>query len=328
VAAYLVRRVIAAIVTIWLVVSGVFAIFFILPGGAGKEGPGGFSPVTIFLAGRGNSRENLTRIERDLGLDQPLPEQYARYMSRLARGNLGFTYSEEPRLPVTPIIKSSFRPTLELALGGSIVALLVALTGGVLSARQRSRWTDRLLSGFSLISLSVPSFVVGVLAIFLLATFNISTQGQYQPMSAGLWGWLKGLWVPWIALAFPFIGIYFRILRTNLVGLANEDFIRTAKAKGLHELQIVRHQLRAGFMPVLTAYGVDLAQFLGGCLIVESIFDIPGLGNLAVGSIRAGDFPVLIGVTIVGATAAVLLSLLVDLAYAYLDPRIGYGRKT
>lgn len=323
---YVVRRVIAALVTVWLVLSGIFLIFFVMPGGAGKKSLGGFSPVAVFIAGRNNSPSSLRQIERDLGLDKSLQEQYFQFISRSIRGDLGFSYEEaETPMPVGPMVRASFRPTLELALGASVVALAAGIGGGILAARGRSRWSDRVMSGFSIVALSIPAFVSGSLALALLNTSDLYDFGQYVPMSAGLGAWLEGMWLPWVILALPFIGIYFRLVRSSLLEIRSEDFIRTAWAKGLSERDVLRHQLRAGSMPVVTAFGVDLANFLGGAIIVETVLGIPGLGGLIVGATRGSDFPVIAGVTIVASIAVVFMTLAVDIAYTYLDPRITYG---
>jgi peptide/nickel transport system permease protein len=317
VAGYIVRRVIAAVVTVWLVVTAVFLIFFVFPGGSGNRVEGGFSPVAVAIAGQHNSPEILRRIER-------VSVQYARFMGRLARFDLGNSYASEggQRIPVRPMITASARPTIELAFGASVIALTAGIFGGSLTARSRTRWADRALSGFSIAALSVPTFVLGGLGVGLFAAFGIYLTDLYQPMSEGLGGWLEGMLAPWVVLAFPFIGIYYRLVRSSVRGVANEEFVRTATAMGLHENTIVKHQLRASIVPVITAFGVDLAHFLGGSIIVESIFSIPGLGGLLLGATRGGDYPVVAAVTIVGATAVVLLSLIVDIIYTYLDPRV------
>lgn len=323
---YVLRRLIAALVTIWLVMTGVFLLFFVMPGGAGNRIEGGFSPVAVFIAGQNNDRATLRRIERDLGLDGSVMAQYGSYMSRLARGNLGFSYGERgTRQPVNPAVVSSIRPTIELALGASTLALAAGVGGGIMSTRARRRWTNRALAGLSIFCMSVPAFVIGLLAVGLFAAQGITLQGIYQPMSAGLGGWAESMLVPWIVLAFPFAGVYFRLVRAGVLSVGKEDFILTAKATGLREKVVLRHQFRAGAMPLVTAYGVDLANFLGGAIIVESIFGVPGLGNLIVDAIGGGDFPIVAGVTLVAATAVVLLTLVVDIAYTYLDPRITYA---
>ena len=321
---YIFRRLISAIVTVWLIVTLVFLIFFVFPGGQGKRNEGGWSPVAVAIAGQHNQPAILRRIEEDLELESSVVVQYRQYMGRLARGNLGYSYASESgqRIPVRPMITGSLRATVELALGASAIALTAGVFGGLASARDKTRWTARVLGLFSIVSMSIPSFVLGLLAVGVFATFGIFLTELYQPMSEGIGGWLQGLLVPWIVLAFPFIGRYYRIVRSGLKGVENEEFVRTARAMGLRENSILRHQFRAAAIPVVTAFGVDLSLFLGGSIIVESIFQIPGLGNLLLNATRGGDYPVVAGVTIVGATAVVMLSFLVDIAYSYLDPRV------
>ena len=324
---YIVRRLIAAVVTVWLIVTAVFLIFFVFPGGQGNRGEGKFSPVALAIAGQHNQPRILKRIEEDLGLEKSVAVQYRRYMSRLVQGNLGYSYASESgqKIPVRPMIMSSVRPTVELALGASIIALTVGIFGGLTSARDRTGWMRRFFGGFSIVAMSVPAFVLGSLAVGVFAGFGIYLTDLYQPMSAGVAKWLQGMIVPWIVLAFPFMGIYYRIVRGSLQSVANEEFVRTARAMGLRQNSILKHQFRASVVPLVTAYGVDLALFLGGSIIVESIFAIPGLGNLIFGATRGGDYPVVAGVTIVAASAVVFLSLIVDIAYSYLDPRVVYA---
>lgn len=326
VAGYIVRRLIAAIITVWLVITAVFLIFFVFPGGAGNRLEGGFSPVAVAIAGQHNSPEILRRIERDLDLDEPVSTQYARFLERLSRFDLGNSYASEggQRIPVRPMIAQSFRPTVELAFGASAIALAAGIFGGSLTARSRKRVTEHALGGISIVALSVPTFVLGLLSIGAFAGFGIYLTDLYQPMSEGLGGWLQGMLAPWLVLAFPFIGIYYRIVRGSLHEVANEEYLRTATAMGLEENTIVKQQMRSSVVPLVTAYGVDLAHFLGGSIIVESIFSIPGLGGLLLGATRGGDYPVVAAVTIVAASAVVFLSLAVDVIYTYLDPRITF----
>jgi peptide/nickel transport system permease protein len=330
VAGYLIRRSIAAIVTVWLILTAVFLIFFVFPGGSGDRIEGGFSPVAIAITGQHNTPEVLRRIESDLELDKPLIEQYASFMGRLASFDLGNSYASEggQRIPVQPMIAASFRPTVELALGASVLALAVGLLGGFASAGGRNRWAASVFGGFSLIALSLPAFALGGLVVGVFAASGIYLADLYQPMSEGVAGWIQGMLAPWIVLAFPFMGIYHRIVRSSLSGVANEDFVRTAKAMGLHENTIIKQQMRASVVPLVTAFGIDLAHFLGGSIIVEEVFSIPGLGGLLLGATRGGDLPVVAGVTIVGSAAVVFLSLIVDLAYTYLDPRVVFTDKS
>ena len=323
---YIFRRLISAVVTVWLIVTTVFLLFFVFPGGSGTQ-VGGFSQVALAIAGQHNSPEILRRIERDLELDKPVVVQYESYMLRLSRFDLGFSYASESgqRIPVRPMITGSLRATVELAVGAAAIALAVGVFGGLAASRDKSPWTARALGGFSIVSMSIPSFVLGSLVVGVFAGLGIYLADLYQPMSEGISGWLQGMIIPWIVLAFPFMGRYYRIVRTSLQGVENEEFVRTARAMGLRENSILRHQFRAAAIPLVTAFGVDLALFLGGSIIVESIFNIPGLGNLLLNATRGGDYPVVAGVTIIGASAVVFLSFLVDIAYSYLDPRVVYG---
>lgn len=325
--AYVVRRLVIGIVTVWLVVTALFLIFFVLPGGSGRKDSGGFSSVAVFIAGRNNSPANLRRIEADLGLDEPLFVQYRDFIARLTRGDLGYSYGEPgQRVPVAPMIKASIVPTAQLVVGAALVAIALGMAGGAYSAQRRGRWSSRGLIGASIVTMSVPSFVLGLLLLAFLARFGVYVNEAYRPLSEGVGAWLQGMALPWFVLAFPFIGLYFRLVRSTLLGVENEEFVRTARAKGVDERGVLRHQLRASLIPLVSAYGVDLANFLGGAIIVESIFAIPGLGQLAVGAIRGQDYPVIAAITIVGSSVVILMSMLVDILYTYIDPRIVYAK--
>lgn len=318
----MIRRLLASIVTLWLVVSLIFLIFFVLPGGTSKKSPGGFSPVTQLLAGRVPGAEIRERIQEELGLNRPVIVQYRDYLWRLAHGDLGVAYRVREDVPVWPLVRSTIRPTVELALGASAIFLGAGLALGVLAAI-RPRWLSvRSAMAASYFFVAMPSFAVGAFLLVLLSFGDMYPVGAYRPMAEGVWNWTKPMIAPWFVLALPFIPMYARLVRGGLKDAAGADYIRTAEAKGLGEREVVRQELRASITPVVTLYGLNLGALLGGSVVVETVFEVPGMGLLISSTAFVGDFPVVAGVTIVASVAVILSNLAVDLAYAWIDPRV------
>ncbi|MFN2388529.1 MAG: ABC transporter permease [Actinomycetota bacterium] len=324
-ARYIVKRTLYAGMTILLAIVTVFLMFFVLPGGAGKKerGPGEFSPVAVLIAGRNTEPDRVRRIEENLGLDRPLSVQLGRYLWNALHGDLGRSFAANA--PVTAMVMGSVAPTVQLALGASIVWLVVGVGIGTLAALRRRALPARAAMGFALVSMSMPVFLAGILAILLFdRTLGIYEANTYVPFTTDPLGWLRAMWVPWLALAFTFVGLYARMARGALVEVEHEDYLRTAAAKGLESSGIVRHQMRAGLSPIVTMYGLDLGILLGGSIIIETVFNIPGLGNLALGALNVSDLPVIAGITVIAATFITLANLVVDVLYALLDPRVRY----
>ncbi len=323
---YVARRTLYALFTVFLALTLVFLIFFVLPGGAGKkeEGVGEFSPVAVLLAGRNTEPDRLAMIEKRLGLDRPLHQQYVSYLARIAHGNLGYSFQSEA--PVTPIVKESIAPTAQLALGASFVWLVLGVGAGTFIALRRGTWGARLTTGLGLLSMALPVFVTAILGVALFdGVLGIYEANSYVYLTDDPRAWLGSMWLPWITLALAFAGLYLRMTRGALLEIEHEDYLRTARAKGLENHAVVRHQMRAGLSPVITMYGADLGLLLGGSIITEQIFNIPGLGLLALGALSASDFPIISGITVVTSVFVILANLMIDIAYAFIDPRVSYS---
>lgn len=319
---YLVRRLVASVVTLWLVMTTLFAIFVIIPGGTGKKGPGGISPVTVFLAGRAPSMEKQQQIQNDLGLDDPLPVQYGRYMARLASLDFGYSYQYTGDVRVWPVVKQAFWPTMQLALGAAAVALTLGLTAGVLSARSQRSWKDRSLMGIATVFMAIPSFVTAMLGLFWLAKAGLHVRSSYLSPTEDLGAWVRAMWAPWLTLALPFAGQYARLVRASMKQVRGEEYIKAAYAKGLSERRVLRHQVRVSILPVLSLLGLQVASIVSATIIVERVFEVPGLGFLISTTTYVGDFPVISAVTFLGALLVMGTNLLIDLLYGTIDPRI------
>ncbi|MFN2389170.1 MAG: ABC transporter permease [Actinomycetota bacterium] len=321
---YVIRRLLWSAVMMLLVVSLVFAIFFVLPGGAGRKGAGGYSFVAVSMGGRRPSPQQLESITQRFGLDKPLYVQYGLYISRAVRGDFGHSYQTNE--PVTEAVLRRLPPTIGLATGASVIWLVVGVTIGIISALKRRTIWDRASMFFALVGVSMPTFWLGLMAVFYFdSNLGIYDTGTYEPITQDPVGWFKVMWLPWLVLAFVSMAIYSRMVRGNVLEVQGEDYIRTARAKGLRERSVIRHQLRSALTPVVTMYGLDLGILLGGAVITERIFNIPGIGAFAVQSIQSGNFPVILGVTLIASLAVIAANLLVDIAYAFLDPRVKYS---
>lgn len=321
---YIIRRLLWAVVMVLLVTMVVFLIFFVLPGGTGRRGPGGASPVAVQMAGRNPRPELVKNIERRLGLDKPVYVQYWRYISKAARGDLGYSYHSNE--DVTTVILRRAPASISLAVGASVVWLVVGVSIGVLSALKRRSIFDRGAMFFALVGVSMPVFFLALIAVFFLdGQLGIYNTATYEPITSDPIAWLKSMWLPWLILAFVSAAIYARMVRGNLLEVQGEDYIRTARAKGLRERSVTRHSLRSALTPIVTMYGLDLGLLLGGAVITESIFNIPGIGRLAVEAIADSNLPVILGTTLVAAVFVIVANLIVDIAYAALDPRVRYS---
>jgi peptide/nickel transport system permease protein len=322
---YIVRRLLWAVVMILMVIAVVFFIFFVLPGGSGKARGGQCtSPVAVQMAGRNPRPELVCNITKRLGLDQPVYVQFWRYVKGLPFGDLGHSYHSQE--DVTPLLLRRAPATIGLAIGASIIWLVVGVTVGVISALRRRTIFDRGAMFLALVGVSMPIFFIGLVAVFFFdGKLNIYSVASYVPITEDPVGWIASMWLPWVILAIVSAAVYARMVRGNLLEVMTEDYIRTARAKGLKEKSVTRHALRSALTPVVTLYGLDLGILLGGAVITEQIFNIPGIGRLAVSSITNSDLPVILGTTLVAATFVILANLIVDIVYAALDPRVRYS---
>ena len=321
---YIMRRLLWAVVMLILVIAVVFAIFFVLPGGLGRREEGRASAVAVMMAGR-NPRPDLVRnIEHRLGLDRPIYVQFGRYLKNALTGDFGYSYHSQQ--DVREAVTRRLPATAALAFGASVVWLVIGIPIGIISALRRRSILDRTTMFFALVGVSMPTFWLGLMAVFFFdSRLRIYDVGGYSTFGADPVQWLKTMWLPWCVLAVTFAAFYTRMVRGNLLEVQGEDYIRTARAKGLRGRSVVRHALRSALTPVVTLYGLDVGVLLGGAIITESIFNIPGIGLLAVGAIQGGDLPIILGTTLVAAFFVIGMNLIVDIAYAVLDPRVRYS---
>lgn len=318
--AYVVRRLILFVPTIFLVTLLVFLLMRVLPGDpallalAGPEGEGSFS------------QEDLESLRQKLGTDRPVHVQYVTWMSDLLQGDLGESFYYRG-VPVIDELKSRVPVTVELAILAIALSFLVSIPLGVLSALYLDRWPDYLIKIFTIGGVSLPTFWVGIIIIFSLVwVFDWLPQIGYVPLWEDPLTNLKQFMFPALALGYHNSAYAARVTRSSMLEVLGEDYIRTARSKGLTESVVVfRHALKNAFLPVITITGASFAGLLGGTVIIEIIFTLPGLGNLLIDSILRQDYMIVQAVILTTALVVVVLNLLVDLTYGWLNPRIRYG---
>jgi peptide/nickel transport system permease protein len=317
---YIARRVLWGIALLLIVSAVIFLIFYALPSG----------DPAVARAGRLATPQEIDRIREVLGLDEPIYVQYWYYMRDLIL-HFDFGFSYESNAPVRELILDRLPATISLVSGAVILWLLAAFPTGILSAVKRRSAFDRATMVTTLALYSAPVFWLGLVLLYLFAedigVFAVFPgQGAYAPISNGVLDWAKALILPWIVLAAASAAIYARYIRSSMIDVMGEDYIRTARAKGLAERRVImRHGVRSAVTPVVTLLGIDIGLLLAGnAILTESVFNIPGVGRLAFTSIERSDLPVVQGVVLFGAFFIILFNLLVDIAYAYLDPRVRY----
>ena len=314
---FLLRRILAVLPVLFVVSLVVFLILRLAPG----------DPAAV-IAGNSATNEDIAKIQVQLGLDRSIPVQYGIWMGNVFQGDLGFSYYLNK--PVTELIAQRVEPTLSLAFGTVILAILIAVPLGTLAAWRMGGWLDRLLSGFSVAGFSVPVFVIGYLLIYLFAIRLewLPVQGYKSlsgPSAAGPWAWLRQLILPWMTLAMIYVALIARVTRASVSEALTEDYIRTARAKGITESAVLlRHALANAAVPIVTVVGIGIALLIGGVVVTETVYAIPGLGSLTVDAVLNRDFPVIQGLVLLFSVSYVLINLLVDLSYLVLDPRIRY----
>jgi peptide/nickel transport system permease protein len=314
---FLIRRILLGIVVMFLVTVVIFVMFF---AGSPKS-------VARQLAGRQATQAEVNAIYHNLGLDRPILVQYWHFLVRLLHGNLGTDYYHG--VPVTTVLKQDIPVTGSLVLGAAVIWLVIGVATGVYSAVRPRSFIDRLLTAVALFFYSLPVFVLGLALVYFLF-FKLTTSGHLDwfPASGyvGLsdpFQWFRHLILPWLTLALISAAAYTRLSRTSMLEVLGEDYIRTARAKGLTEWRVItRHALRSALTPVITQFGVDVGVALGGAILTETVFGLPGLGRESVQAINNQDLPVIIGIVIVAAAAVVVANILVDMLYAVLDPRV------
>jgi peptide/nickel transport system permease protein len=312
---FVVRRIVGMVLVLFVVSILVFLIFNVIPN----------SPPAQRLAGKNATPTLVKRIEEEWGFDEPLPKQYGTMMKKVFTGEL-IQYS--PRIPVDDRIKEGIPATLSLSIGAGIIWLALGLLLGYLSAIRAGGWLDRFLTGVAVAGISIPVFLIApVLIYFLTYKLEIFPNGGYVGLTEDPWGWLQHMILPWFTLAVLSIGFYSRVLRSNMLDVMNEDYVRTARAKGLSERKVMtRHVLRNSLIPIITLFGLDFgATIAGTAIITEVLFNIEGIGSYAAESIGKLELPPIMGITLYGAFFVVFINALVDIAYAYLDPRVRLG---
>jgi peptide/nickel transport system permease protein len=317
---YIARRVLWGIALLFICSAVVFGIFYGLPSA---------DPAALRAGQKANERE-VEQIREDLGLDEPIYEQYGIYMRDLVL-HFDFGYSYEYDAPVRDLIFDRLPATLALVSGAMVLWLLTGIPTGIISAIRSRSLLDRATMMTALVLISAPVFWLGLVALFLFAedvgVFPILPGiGSYVPLAEDPLGWVGSLILPWIVLAAASAAIYARYMRSSLIEVMGEDYIRTARAKGVPERRVILHHgVRSAITPVVTLLGLDIGVLLAGnAILTESVFNIPGVGRLVFGAIESADLPVIQGVVLLGAFLIVLCNLLVDIAYAYLDPRVRY----
>jgi peptide/nickel transport system permease protein len=312
---FIARRLVGMAVVLFAVSVIVFVTFMVLP----KQNP------AQSLAGKNATPLLVKNIEAEWGFDDSLPQQYLTMMEKIFTGEL---VQYEPRIPVDDEIVKRIPATFSLTIGAAVIWLFFGLLLGYLSAIRAGGWLDRILTGVSIAGISIPVFLLAPVLIFIFANqLEIFPNGQYVPFSEDPWEWVNHLILPWVTLAALTIGFYSRVVRTNMLDVMNEDYVRTARAKGLSERQVMtRHVLRNSLIPVVTLFGLDFgATIAGTAIITEAIYDIDGVGYYAALAVEKFELPQIMGVTLYGAFFVVFMNTLVDVFYAYLDPRVRLG---
>jgi peptide/nickel transport system permease protein len=310
---YVGRRLLATIPVMAVVAVVVFSLLRLTAG----------DPAAI-IAGDNATSQDVAAIRVRLGLDRPLVEQFVVWVGRVARGDFGESFFFKK--PVSQLILDRVEPTLALSLATITLTIAFAVPLGVLAAWKRQTWIDRSVMGFSVLGFSVPVFVIGYVLIYVFAIELgwLPVQG-YQRLADGVGGFIERLVLPSVTLAVVFVALIARITRASVLEVLNADHVRTARAKGLAELPVLlRHVLRNAAVPIITVIGIGIAILIGGVVVTESVYGIPGLGRLTVDAVLARDYPTVQAVILVFSAVYVLINLLVDLSYTVLDPRIRY----
>jgi peptide/nickel transport system permease protein len=317
---YIARRLLWMVVLLAAVSAITFVIFYALPS----------ADPAVLRAGRQPNPKLIEQIRHQLGLDRPWYVQYGRYMKRLVlHFDLGYSYQNSAS--VKRQIFDRLPATVSLTLGAAVLWITSGVAIGTISAVKRGKLIDRLAMGGALVAISAPVFWLGLVALYLFANdigklHVFPGSGTYTGLTNDPWHWFTSLILPCLVLAASFAAIYARLLRANLLDTLSEDYIRTAYAKGLRgRTVILRHGLRSAITPVVTAAGLDIGILLGGAILTERVFDIPGIGQLAFNSISDGDLPTIQGTVLLGGFFIILFNLIVDVLYAFIDPRVRYA---
>ncbi len=326
---YIIRRLIGVFLIVLLISAITFGIFFMIPA----------SPATL-ACGRACTPERIAIINHKLGLDKPVYEQYGLYLKGIVAGRdygegtqvnhcprpcLGFSFKNDQ--PVWFLIKDRFPVTFSIAIGAAVLWLLIGLSIGILSALRKGTVFDRAAMTMALAGVSTPVYLTGIVALLIFsAKLQILPYPSYVPFSENPFEWAKQLIMPWFTLAFLYAALYARLTRASMLETMGEDYIRTARAKGLDERKVIgKHGLRAALTPIVTIFGLDLGALLGGAILTESVFGLQGLGKMLILAVGNIDLPIILGVTLIAAFFIVFANLVVDVLYAVVDPKVRYS---
>ncbi len=319
--AYIVRRLFATLPVMAVVALFVFFLLRFAPG----------DPAAI-IAGDDATAESIAAVRAKLGLDRPVVEQFLLWLWGLMQGDMGVSIFSN--LPVTRLIAQRLEPTVALTLSTLFVALALAIPAGVLAAWKARKLVDRIVMGFAVLGFAMPVFVLAYILVYIFAVLPMRTdwwplpglpvQG-YRPIAEGLWPFVESLILPSVALGITYMALIARITRASMLEVLQQDYIRTANAKGLAtDRVLLLHALKNAAVPIVTVIGIGIALLISGVVITETVFNIPGLGRLTVDAVLKRDYPIVQGLILVFAAAKVLVNLLIDISYAFLDPRIRY----
>jgi peptide/nickel transport system permease protein len=310
---YILRRVLSTVPVMAIVALFVFSLLYIAPG----------DPAAV-IAGDQASPADVERIRQGLGLDRPFLVQFGTWLWRILHGDLGTSIFTN--LPVSALIAQRIEPTLSLMVLTLVLTIVIAVPLGVVAAWKAGSWVDRTIMAFAVFAFSLPVFVVGyVLAYVFALQFDWLPVQGYTPLAEGFWPWLQNLILPSVALGCVYIALIARITRASMLEVLQQDYIRTARAKGLGQRSILFvHALKNAAVPIITVIGIGVALLIGGAVVTESVFAIPGLGRLTIDAILRRDYPVIQGIVLLFSFLYVLVNLMVDITYTLVDPRIRY----
>ncbi|HEU0251039.1 MAG TPA: ABC transporter permease [Solirubrobacteraceae bacterium] len=311
-ARFIARRLLSLVAVLFTITVLTFLIFQAIPGG----------DPAVRMAGRLATPQQVQDVRVQWGFDKPIYVQYERTMEKILDGSV-ISYSQQ--INVEQEILRDLPPTISLALGAGVLWLVFGVLFGLASAVRAGGWLDRLLSAVALTGISMPVFFLGAIMLYWLGyKWGVLPLGGYVPLTQDPWGWFTHMLMPWVALSVVSIGVYSRVLRANLLDVMSEDYVRTARAKGLSERRVlIRHVLRNSLAGIATLWGLDFAWVIGGgAILVESVFDLGGVGQYAAQSIGRLDVPAVMVITMLVAFAVVVIGAIVDVLYALLDPRV------
>jgi peptide/nickel transport system permease protein len=316
IARFLLRRMVSGVLTLFVISLTMFILFYVAPNDPART-----------IAGPQATFDVVEQIQRRLGLDQPLTTRFARFLGDIVQGDLGYSYYNQR--PVREVILDRLPVTASVAIGSAVMWMVIGIPLGVASARHPGSKRDRAGTAFVLAGLSFPTFVVGLLLLYVLF-FRLTLLGVewfpaagYVPLTESPFEWARHLILPWFTIAFATAATYARLTRGQMLEVFGEDYVRTARAKGLTERRVVyRHALRTAVTPLFTQFGLDVALLMGGLVVTEQVFGLNGIGRLAVDSVARGDQPIIIGTVLLAAAFVVVANVLVDLGYALLDARV------